>query len=146
MITSRPGPLITLVIGLGCLICVMGFADGTEVINSGIVGTWRWIETVTPVEEIRPLVDEDYLLSFSEDGTLNMSLEVNRISSEYGVEGDRITVIPPMMMTLAAWLPGSPAPSFLNLIENSSNYFFEDDYLYIDTSVDGGTLRFRRIM
>jgi len=51
-----------------------------------------------------------------------------------------------MITTLTAWLPGSPAPSFLNLIENSANYFFEEDYLYIDTFFDRGTMRFRRIM
>jgi len=121
------------------------FADGIEFPTQSIVGTWRWEETVTPVEKIIPIPGTEYLVSFHQDGSISIILEVNQINGSYEINGKELKVIPPMISTLAAWLPGSPAPSFLILMEHAAGYFFKEGELYIDTYADGGTLRFAAV-
>ena len=130
---------------LGCIISNSIFADGSEITNPSLIGTWRWIGTITPVEEILPIPGEEYIISFSEDGTISMKLETNQINGTYYVDGGKLKVVPPMIMTLAAWLPESPAPSILKLMEYAVGYFFKEGQLYIDTYADGGTLQFEPI-
>ncbi len=146
---KKRSPLYLLLPGtifiLGCIISNSIFADGSENLNPSLIGTWRWMGTVTPVEIISPIPGEEYSVSFNEDGTISMKLETNQINGRYTVDGGKLKVVPPMMMTLAAWLPESPAPSILKLMEHAVGYFFKEDELYIDTYADGGTLRFESI-
>jgi len=118
------------------------YADGLDGIESSLIRKWRWVETITPVEKVLPLPGEEYIIVFHEDGTVNMKLEINQINGNYTTNGKILTIIPPMIMTLASWLPDSPAPEFLNLIEHATGYFFKNEILYIDTLADGGTMRF----
>lgn len=122
---------------LCCFITPALFADGSDYEDGRIVGTWRWLGAITN--------DEEYLLTFTDAGVITMRLEVNRISGEYKTDGNKLEVIPPMIMTLAAWLPDSPAPEFLSMIAGSSEYSIRDGYLYIETQSDGGTLKFEGI-
>lgn len=130
---------------IGCAPIAGVFADGMKNNNTSIIGTWRWIKTITPVEKITPLTGKEYLVSFNPDGTVSMKLEINRINGTYQTEDKRLTINSPMIMTLAAWLPESPAPSFMNLMEHAAGYFFVDEELYIDTFADGGTSRFEPV-
>jgi hypothetical protein len=119
--------------------------DGVDRLDSALFGDWRWLGAETPVGEIDPLPDQDYLVSFGPEGSLQMKLEINRVNTAYSADGRRLTVSSPMMTTMAAWMHDSPAPKFLLLVENTSNYFFRDGILHVDTFADGGTLRFERI-
>ena len=118
------------------------FANGLNSTDNSIIGIWKWIETVTPVETVKPLPGKIYQLSFHENGTLSMKLEMNQVNGNYEADGGKLKIIPPMMTTLGAWLPDSPAPAFLNLIEHAAGYFIRDGELFIDTVADGGTLHF----
>jgi len=119
------------------------FADGMENNGPSLVGTWQWLGTLTPVEEIKPPAGEPYTVSFTADGTISMELEANLINGSYEADGKKLEVVPPLVMTLAAWIPDSPAPGFLTLMEHATGYFFKENELFIDTLADGGTLRFK---
>jgi len=121
------------------------FADGMEDNDPSLVGTWQWMGTVTPVEEITPPAGETYTIIFTVDGTITMKLEANRIDGSYEADGKKLKVVPPMIMTMVAWIPDSPAPGILNLMEHATGYFFKERELYIDTLADGGTLRFKPV-
>lgn len=112
--------------------------------RSDISGSWKWIDAVTPKEKIFPLENETYLVIFSEEGRIHMKVENNVINGTYEVDGASLKLNQPLMMTMAAWLPDSPAPRFVSLMEHAAHYFYKDGILHIDTYADGGTLRFQQ--
>lgn len=138
-LTSRALPFTAAVILTGA------FADGSDSVDPSLIGTWRWLGTITPVEKIQPIAGEDYLITFTEEGSISMKLETNQINGTYEIDGRNLKVVPPMIMTLAAWMPDSPAPSILKLMEHATGYFFMEGQLYIDTYADGGTMRFEAL-
>ena len=119
-------------------------ADGTASVDPAIVGSWRFVRAVTPVEELLPLPGSDYVATFAADGGLHIAFEANRINTTYTTDDRRLTVNTPMMTTRAAWRPDSPAPRFVALMEHAAIYFFREGRLHIDTVADGGTLVFER--
>ena len=74
-----------------------------------------------------------------------MKLETNVANGSYEVKERLLKINQPLVMTMAAWLPNSPAPEVFSLIENASNFFFKDGLLYIEAIADGGTLRFEKM-
>ena len=120
-------------------------SDGIDKLDAALFGSWRWIGAETPAGDLDPLPEQDYLLTFGSEGSLRMELEINHVNTSYAADGRRLTVRSPMMATMAAWMPDSPAPRFLVLMENTANYFFRDGILHVDTFADGGILRFERI-
>lgn len=110
-----------------------------------LVGSWLWLGGVTPKGEIHPPENQAYVVSLSAEGRIHMKLETNVVNGTYEVKGSSFKIKPPLMMTMAAWLPDSPAPEFISLMENAAVYFYKDGNLYIDTFADGGTLRFEKV-
>lgn len=95
-LTSRALPFTAAVILTGA------FADGSDSVDPSLIGTWRWLGTITPVEKIQPIAGEDYLITFTEEGSISMKLETNQINGIYEIDDRNLKVVPPMIMTLAA--------------------------------------------
>ena len=139
-------PAIAAIVILASVIAPLcAVADGIGKTDPALFGEWHWVGAETPVGIREPLPDQDYRVSFGADGGLEMTLELNRLRTSYSADGRRLAVAFPRATTLAAWLPDSPAPKFLLLIENAAGYFFRNGALFVDTLADGGTLRFERI-
>ena len=60
----------------------------------------------------------------------------------YEADGTTLTIVPPMVMTLAAWQPDSPAPALLTLLEASGEYTVSAGSLSVRTA--SGTMEFGR--
>lgn len=121
------------------------YADGNGVSSRDLIGNWQWLGAVTPLKEIAPLPNQEYTLSFIDEGRFSMKLETNVVNGSYEAEENRLKIKQPLAMTMAAWLPNSPAPEVISLLEHSSSFFFSGGLLYIDTVADGGTLRFKQM-
>jgi peptidoglycan/xylan/chitin deacetylase (PgdA/CDA1 family)/heat shock protein HslJ len=103
--------------------------------------SWQWISFTNPVEQFDVEMPENYILSFSEDGTLDILADCNNASGTYATEGSSLTIeIGPM--TMAACPPDSRSDQFVQLLTGAAIYFFEGEDLYIDLMADGGTMAF----
>ena len=102
---------------------------------------WLWTSFTSPVEQFEVQAPEDYVVTFNDDGTVNITADCNQASGSYTVDGGSLTIeIGPM--TMAACPPESRSDQFVTLLGNAALYFFEDAQLYIDLFADGGTMVF----
>lgn len=139
---SKLAVLTSLIIFCIPHLCFSGGASGME---TAIVGSWKLLKAVTPKTEIIPIENETYEVAFTDEGKVHMKLEANIVNGNYEATAKNIKLKQPLMMTMAAWRPDSPAPKFISLMENAAGYFFKDGKLYIDTFADGGTLHFEKL-
>ncbi len=144
---NRSGLLKSLLLLLTMIIMpTLVSGGGNPSLNGGdILGSWEILKAVTPKQQILPLEGQVYQIRFMADGRIHMKFENNVINGKYETEGANLRLPQPLMMTMAAWQPDSPAPRFLTLMENATNYFFKDELLYVDTLADGGTLQLRKV-
>lgn len=118
-------------------------ADDGEGALSGALwaNPWKWVSFTSPVEKYDVESPESYLLTFHEDGTVDIKADCNNAGGNYTSNGNKLSiVIGPT--TLAACPPGSRSDDFLKYLGASAIYFFKDGNLFIDTFADGGTLEF----
>jgi amidase len=102
---------------------------------------WSWLSFTNPVESFEVDKPADYLLTFDDDGTLDIKADCNNASGSYTTDGSSLTIqIGPM--TMAACPTESRSDQFVQLLGGAANYFFEDGKLYIDLMADGGTMVF----
>jgi len=113
-------------------------ADEVPVIT-GII--WKWLDLVTPVEEVQIDMPENYTLELHEDGRLSVKADCNNGSGDYVIEGNSLK-INITSTTLALCEPGSQSDLFFRSLNEAAIYFVEETLLYIDTPADGGTMSF----
>jgi D-alanyl-D-alanine carboxypeptidase len=102
---------------------------------------WQWEYTTTPVEQFDVDSPESYLVTFDEDGTVNIKADCNNAIGSYTDDAGALTItLGPM--TLAACPEGSRSDQFLAYLASAARYFIEDSNLYIDMMADGGTMAF----
>lgn len=90
---------------------------------------------------LEPEFPENYLIQFSEDGTVSIKADCNQVQGTYEVTGSNI-VIELGPSTLAACPPDSIDDEYLQALNSSVIYFFDDGDLYFDMMADVGTLQF----
>lgn len=119
--------------------------SGTLTLQPGpptLIGTtWQWLQTVTPVEAIVAADPARYTITFHEDGSYSWRLDCNTGSGDYTVDGSRLS-LGPGVSTLMACPEGSQDFQFQQ-IANATSYFFLDGDLYVDLSMDSGTMQLR---
>jgi heat shock protein HslJ len=102
---------------------------------------WQWVSFTSPVEEVQIETPESYLLTFIEDGSLEVVADCNNAAGSYTSDGSSLTIeMGPM--TMAACPEGSLSDDFVKYLGFVAIYFFEDGDLFIDLMADGGTMRF----
>jgi heat shock protein HslJ/C-terminal processing protease CtpA/Prc len=103
--------------------------------------TWQWVSFTDPLQQFEVEMPENYLLTFNEDGTVNIKADCNQASGSYTDDAGSLTIeVGPM--TMAACPPESRSDEFVQNLGFAVRYFFEGDTLYIDLMADGGTMAF----
>ena len=103
--------------------------------------TWQWVSFTSPVEQYDIELPGSYLLTFNQDGTLNIKADCNNAAGSYTAEGSSLTIqVGPT--TMAACPSGSLSDRFVEYLGFSAVYFFEGGNLFIDMMADGGTMQF----
>jgi heat shock protein HslJ len=102
---------------------------------------WQWVSFTNPVEQFDVEMPQSYLLTFNEDGTINIVADCNLANGTYTDDEGALTIeIGPM--TMAACPEGSRSDQFVQYLGFAARTFFQEGMLYIDLFADGGTMAF----
>jgi heat shock protein HslJ len=103
--------------------------------------SWMWVSLTDPTQQVQVEDPENYLLSFQEDGSLVIKADCNQAIADYTFNDSSLSIqVGPM--TRAMCPEGSRSDQFVELLNTSAIYFFEEGHLFIDLMADGGTLEF----
>lgn len=103
--------------------------------------TWRWLNTTTPAQTVRPDDPNRYTIEFLADGTAAIQADCNRVVAAYTTDGQSLTITPGPT-TLVLCPAGSRGDLFVQQLSNAAIHFFQGGELYIDMAASGGTMRF----
>jgi heat shock protein HslJ len=119
-------------------------ADDGEGALSGALwaNPWQWVSFTDPVEKYDVKNSGNYVLTFHEDGTVDIKADCNNAQGTYTTDGHKISIIVGPM-TLAACPPGPRSEEFIKHLGFAAIYFFQDGDLFIDLMADGGAMQFR---
>ncbi len=103
--------------------------------------TWQWEYFADGVKAME-ILDANYTISFSEDGSFHAKADCNIVLGTYTTEDGTIT-LQPGPTTLAACPAGSLEGDFIDYLKRAVIYSFtEDGKLLIELPADSGSLRF----
>jgi len=122
----------------------MAFAPAAQPEAAGDVTShpWLWTSFTGPVEQFEVDAPDNYVVTFNDDGTLNIKADCNNAMGSYTADAGGSLKIEVGPMTKAACPPESRSDQFVQYLGSAARYFFEDAELYIDLFADGGTMRF----
>jgi len=102
---------------------------------------WQWERTVTPVETVESPAPDRYTLELAPNGRLLVHADCNRGTGAYRIGAGTIA-IGPIATTRMACPPGSLDARYLRDLQRAAAFFVEEENLFIELSVDSGTMRF----
>lgn len=85
---------------------------------------------------------ENYTAEFAEDGQVFVRADCNRAVGQFTEASDGRLSISMGPTTLAACPEGSIGPQFLQALNDSNSFFFQDDDLFVELKFDSGTMQF----
>ena len=105
-------------------------------------GSWTWMvasDSINgPAEIANP---ENYILTFNEDGTVNVKADCNNAQGSYTADDSSLSIqLGPTTMVYCG--DDSHSDDFLKYLGFAAIYFFQDGNLLIDLMADGGTMGF----
>ncbi len=113
-----------------------------EVTQESLLGSWQWVVFSDPVKGPAEIANpENYILTFNEDGTVNVKADCNNAQGSYTLEDGSLSIeLGPM--TAAACEEGSRSDDFIKYLGSAATPSFDGSYLIIDLTADGGTMGF----
>jgi heat shock protein HslJ len=106
---------------------------------------WQWTAFASPTGQYDVETPGSYLLTFHENGTVDIQSDCNTASGTYSLDAIRISItIGPT--TLAACPAGSRSEEFLKDLRNVVIYFYQPGELFLTLAADGGTMRFTPVV
>ncbi len=116
--------------------------------NQAVTDDASLTNTVWQLEQIQYNDDKqleatpgDYTVEFMDDGQVSIRADCNQAGGSFTEDGSSLSIdLGPT--TLAACPPESIAGDYLQALQNSGGYFFQDGDLFIDLKADTGTMRF----
>jgi heat shock protein HslJ len=103
------------------------------------VNPWQWIGFASPAGEYDIESPGNYLLTFHEDGTLDIKADCNTVSGRYSLDGIKMSIVTDPV-TLAVCPAGSHSEEFLRYLGSVSIYLYQPGELFLNLSGDGGTM------
>jgi len=107
-----------------------------------LLGSWMWGIFLDPVNGPAEISNpENYILTFNEDGTVNVKADCNNAQGAYTLEDGSLSIeLGPM--TAAACEEGSRSDDFVKYLGFAATPSFQEGYFAIDLTADGGTMAF----
>jgi len=101
-----------------------------------------WAGIVTPADGPVKIADpENYVLTFNEDGTVNVKADCNNAQGTYAIEDDSLSIeLGPMTMAMCE--AESRSDDFVGYLNAAAKITTEDGLLGIELADGGGTLIF----
>ena len=112
--------------------------------DMALVGTVWELEQIQYNNDTLLVADppENYTIEFMADGSIAIQADCNRGRGEFSSDDSSIDITVGAL-TRAACPPGSISDEFVQGLNNSAIYFFQDGKLFMDIQYDTGTMRFR---
>lgn len=117
-------------------------AAGDSLPDAVLGVTWQWVRTVTPVERIEAAEPSRYTISLNADGGVTVQFDCNRGNGSYEVANNQIT-FGAFAVTRMACTDDTQDAIFMSQLGQITSYFVQDDQLFLEMPVDGGTMRFQ---
>lgn len=113
--------------------------------DMALVGTVWELEQIQYNDDTLLTADppENYTVEFMEDGSMAIQADCNQGTGEFSSEDGGSIDITVGAITRAACPPGSISDEFIQGLNDSAIYFFQDGKLFMDIQYDTGTMRFR---
>lgn len=120
-------------------------APPDEVQTAGLAGTaWRLVEIQSMDDSTYLPGDGVFVLEFSEDGRVAMTVDCNRGRAYYFATDDGSLTFGPLALTRVQCPPDSLHDRFLTQLGFVRSYIERDGRLYLATMADGAILEFER--
>ena len=104
--------------------------------------TWQWESTIAPVEKILVPNPERYTILLEAEGKAQVRFDCNRGGGEFKISPGRLT-FGPLLSTRMACPPDSLDGPFMRDLQRVTSFFIENGNLFLELSLDSGTMRFR---
>jgi heat shock protein HslJ len=102
---------------------------------------WQWDAFASPAGETDVENPGSYLLTFHEDGTVEIKADCNTAAGTYSIDGIKMSIqVGPV--TQPACAAGSRNEEFIRYLGSASVYIYQPGELFINLAGDGGTMRF----
>ena len=108
-----------------------------------VVGTWQWVQTLTPDETIVAADPTRYTITFNDDGTYGWQVDCNSGGGEFTSDNFQSIEIGPGRLTMMACPEGSQDAQFLQ-INNARIFFFQDGYLFLELADGAGIMQLQQ--
>jgi heat shock protein HslJ len=113
----------------------------TPALPNALVGrTWQWTGTIAGTQTLNVADPSRYTITFAADGTAGIQADCNRVTAQYTVAGQALTIIPGA--STMAFCPDSQDQVFVQQLSAAATHFFQGDELFISQLAGGGTMRF----
>lgn len=106
---------------------------------------WQWDAFASPAGESDVETPGNYLLTFHEDGTVEIKADCNNAAGTYSIEGIKISILVGPV-TQAACPAGSRSEEFIRYLGSAGVYIYQPGELFINLAGDGGTMRFTPVI
>jgi len=104
---------------------------------------WNWVRTqYSNGAIIAPSDPSLYVLTFGEDGTVNVQDDCNVVNGVFTAFADQALTLDLQTSTMAACAPDSLHYQFILDLSAAASYFFQDGRLFIDLKFDTGVIEF----
>jgi heat shock protein HslJ len=104
---------------------------------------WNWVQTQYGNDAvIAPPDPAAYVLSFSEDGTVNLQDDCNVVNGTFTADANGALTLDLQTSTFAACLPESKHDQFVLDLSGVASYLFQDDSLFLALKYDTGVMEF----
>ena len=100
---------------------------------------WKWTTLTTATEEVTVETPASYMVTFKDDGTVDIKADCNDASGTYTLDGANVT-IEVGAATLAACPGDSRSEQFLQLLGDAAQMLPLNGQLYISLKTEGSTM------
>gem|GEM_PF-715933 len=104
---------------------------------------WNWVQTQYGNDAvIAPPDPAAYVLSFGEDGTVNLQDDCNVVNGAFTADANGALILDLQTSTFAACLPDSKHDQFVLDLAGVASYLFQDGSLFLALKYDTGVMEF----
>jgi len=131
---------------LGSAACVSPVIDEVEIPAELTDSVWELQQIqFNDGQLLQPSDPQNYTIDFTEDGEVFIQADCNQVRGDFTVEADQRLMITPGASTRVACPEGAIDTEFVQALESSAIYFFQDGNLFIDLAFDSGTMQFAAV-
>ena len=118
----------------------------SDVILPDLAGTsWEWEKTEMNDDSLYKPEAGDFIITFNDDGSFISTSDCNTINGFYGYNAATGQILFEDIIQTLKECPESLEDTYISNLQNSEQIFIENDTMYLQLKLDGGTMTFKRV-